>query len=492
MLHGQVAYRDFFLFYTPGSVYIQAALFKLFGDSLAIARMGIAFVGAACSVVTYSLARRVCSRTISLLAAGLTTAVSVTYRFVVVHNWYSTLFAMLALYAAIRLLETGQRRWGFITGSLTALTILIEQSKGPALMGGLAIGYLVLLTVGGKKLPGVSDILAFAIGFAWPFAPTLLYFASEHAIAAMFQGWLWPIHHYTQANHVFYGHLSWSEEVRNNLHTGYVWADICEYFALSPLVFVAVLPLIGLAWLTDRVISLWKKKYASPRDAYFVLMSAASAGLLLSILIVRTDITHFMYLTPLWYVVLAWILEQQYARYRLLATLRSYLTAYALVAFGMLGFALVLSVNGAKGQVETRRGMVTTSYPDQVISAAEGRIPAGNELLVYPYLPLYNYLTATHSPASLDFFQAGMSTREQAQGIIDSLYTHKTQWVLFDPQFVGRIPYVWPETPIADLVDGAVPNYIVRNYHSCQILKTGSGLSFQLMRVNGQECSAPN
>jgi len=34
ILRGQVLYRDFFSFYTPGSYYFLAGLFKLFGNSL--------------------------------------------------------------------------------------------------------------------------------------------------------------------------------------------------------------------------------------------------------------------------------------------------------------------------------------------------------------------------------------------------------------------------------------------------------------------------
>src|ERR1700692_4769672 len=64
ILHGQVPYRDFFMFYTPGSVYLVALLFKVFGDSLNVARTGIAIAGAGCTVIAYLLSRRACSRNI--------------------------------------------------------------------------------------------------------------------------------------------------------------------------------------------------------------------------------------------------------------------------------------------------------------------------------------------------------------------------------------------------------------------------------------------
>src|SRR5258708_1161685 len=73
ILAGQLPYRDFFTFYTPGSFYLVASLFRIFGDSFAVARVSLAVAGALCSVITYLLARRVCSRGISIFVAVLAT-----------------------------------------------------------------------------------------------------------------------------------------------------------------------------------------------------------------------------------------------------------------------------------------------------------------------------------------------------------------------------------------------------------------------------------
>src|ERR1700733_8328360 len=45
ILRGQVLYRDFFSFFTPGSYYFLALLFRIFGNSFLVARTALVFFG---------------------------------------------------------------------------------------------------------------------------------------------------------------------------------------------------------------------------------------------------------------------------------------------------------------------------------------------------------------------------------------------------------------------------------------------------------------
>src|SRR2546426_5215005 len=98
ILRGEVLYRDFFSFFTPGSYHLLAFLFKLFGSSILVARTALVFFGAAYSVTTYLLARRVCSRASAALVASLVPVTTLPFLFLALHNWDSTLWACLALY----------------------------------------------------------------------------------------------------------------------------------------------------------------------------------------------------------------------------------------------------------------------------------------------------------------------------------------------------------------------------------------------------------
>src|SRR5207302_5176847 len=97
ILAGEVLYRDFFSFFTPGSYYFLALIFKIFGSSILVARTTLVIVGAVVSSITYLLSRRVCSRRTALLTAAVVTVTTLPYRFLVLHNWDSTLWACLAV-----------------------------------------------------------------------------------------------------------------------------------------------------------------------------------------------------------------------------------------------------------------------------------------------------------------------------------------------------------------------------------------------------------
>lgn len=73
ILQGQVLYPDFFSFHTPGSYFWLALLFRIFGSSMLVGRDALLVYGGLFSVLTYLLARRVCSRWSALLAVYLVT-----------------------------------------------------------------------------------------------------------------------------------------------------------------------------------------------------------------------------------------------------------------------------------------------------------------------------------------------------------------------------------------------------------------------------------
>jgi len=147
----------------------------------------------------------------------------------------------------------------------------------------------------------------------------------------------------------------------------------------------------------------------------------------------------------------------------------------------MMALAALLTVTGAHNQIDTRRGLITTGEKDTVIEYVQAHVAPAQELLVYPYLPLYNYLTATRSPSRYDYFQPGMNTTDQAESIISSLRSHQVRPVLFEPWFSNKFSNSWPGTPLGSVAKDPVADYIVRNYHVCRLLNSASNWRFEYM-----------
>jgi hypothetical protein len=199
------------------------------------------------------------------------------------------------------------------------------------------------------------------------------------------------------------------------------------------------------------------------------------------VVITRADIIHFMYLQPLNCLLLAWLLGGRDLSGGMLKAARPALAAYAVIALAAFGLPPLLNATGANDRITTRRGEITTRMHDNVIEYVEAHVPEGKTILIYPYLPLYYYLTATHSPGPYDYFQPGMHTPEQSAGIVRELATGRVNEVLFEPNFPDKIAHSWPGTPLAAIATDPAADYIAHHYRHCQDLTSAAGWQFLFM-----------
>jgi hypothetical protein len=195
-----------------------------------------------------------------------------------------------------------------------------------------------------------------------------------------------------------------------------------------------------------------------------------------------------MYLAPLLYLVLAWIVGSIDFSGRFLTPLRPLLIAYLALAFGLMSLSVLTTATGARTRIETRRGVIRTHQRNTVIEQVQAHTAPGEKILVYPYLPLYYYLTATRSPSRYDYFQPGMNTPEQAQEIIGSLKSQNVPIVLFEPWFPEKFASSWPGTPWSAIAHDPVADGIVTDYRLCRILSSPAGWQFDFMLQKRLKC----
>jgi 4-amino-4-deoxy-L-arabinose transferase-like glycosyltransferase len=492
ILNGEILYRDFFSFFTPGSYYLNALVMRLFGDSFGTVRTAVAFIGAAFCPVTYFLARRVCSRGISTLVAVLMALTSVPVRFLVLHNWDSTLLACLAVYSAVRWAESRNASWFFCIGSFTSLTFLFEQSKGVGLSFGLCVGIMaVAFRDKARILITYRHLTALGIGFGWPLVIVIIYFASQRAVSAMVVDWFWPIQHYSTVNRVPFGNLNLSPEGHDAFfHGPSLMIKIIRVLTISSAFWIPILPLFSLALLPRLWLAIEGEGGFGQHWCYYVLVSSSVTGLFLfAVLAVRPDRLHFVYLQPILFVILAWLLDGLNLRGPAIRRLGSVLTLCAVASLSPLAVALFVSATEQHYTFTTSRGTVALPAPDIVLRSIQSQVEPGERILVYPYAPLYYFLTRTYASTRFEYLQPGMNTKPQQREMLQELSANPVRAVVYESTFADHIATAWPNTPASALAADPVADYIQREYRLCSSIQSSRDWHFLFMLRKDLACS---
>jgi 4-amino-4-deoxy-L-arabinose transferase-like glycosyltransferase len=492
ILNGEVLYRDFFSFLTPGSFYWMALLFKVFGSSILVAHGALIVYGGIFSVLTYLLARRVCARWCALFTVYLLTLTCLPYCFFALHNWDSTLWACLALYFAVRLLETPH--WGFAlaVGTFASLTCLCEQSKGAALLLGLAAGFgAVAWTDHRKGRLARFHVWAFLAGFAPPVLLTVAYFAANHSLPQMLADCLWPLRHYSSANALPYGYPELLDEEFQKGLSGSWGFRIGMLVILSPYLFLPVLPILAVGFFCVWLVRLARQKESHDKAAHYVVVSAVVIALWMSAVISRPDLSHLIiFQAPIVFLVLGWILGGPSLQTQHLNSFRTLASFYVFLSFTALGLTLLWGPLNANVVLKTRRGVLKAQHRDAVLEELQARVRPGQKVFVYPYQPLYYYLTSTSSPTRYEYLQLGMHTPEQFAEAIREFAADRTPVVVFQPSFTEFIPLGWPATPtdvLAARDSGA--EYILSHYRPCKTLTSLQTWQFVFMVRKDLSCT---
>ncbi|HVF91841.1 MAG TPA: glycosyltransferase family 39 protein [Blastocatellia bacterium] len=195
VLEGEVPYRDFHTLYPPATVYVNAALFKLFGTSLYVALLGVFIFKSLTTLGLYLCARR-------LMPAGWAAAAALStlvwlrpngpFKAVPMH--YGALFLSFSLLLLLAYAKRQRVAYIFGAGVSLALVALFKHNIGAyALLGSLA---MVLLEPGrmrfgiSPKAGGFKRALALLSGFALPIIPVLAYIEAQGALAPMIRSLL--------------------------------------------------------------------------------------------------------------------------------------------------------------------------------------------------------------------------------------------------------------------------------------------------------------
>lgn len=143
VIAGQVPYRDFWTVYPPGSFYLDAALFKVFGSSILVELL------AGCAIAFFTVAsaffvtKRVTGQKYAILSlillVGLMLLVGVAGLVYSILDWAAMLISLVACIYLFRLRAYDRTRDAFILGLITALSMLFRIDTGFYLFVALSV-----------------------------------------------------------------------------------------------------------------------------------------------------------------------------------------------------------------------------------------------------------------------------------------------------------------------------------------------------------------
>src|SRR5439155_15420113 len=162
ILHGQVPFRDFETLYSPGLVYLHAALFAATGGPSLLAMRALSLVArAALGLLLFVLARRVVGRPLWAAAPALLLLLGLDdapVRWEPHPAWPSTAFAVAAVWCVTR--ADRNPSWLVGAGAVAAAAYAFKQNTGAFILAA------VLLWCGRRQF--LAPFLAFVVvTLAW-------------------------------------------------------------------------------------------------------------------------------------------------------------------------------------------------------------------------------------------------------------------------------------------------------------------------------------
>jgi hypothetical protein len=145
ILAGELPYMDFWTVYPPGQFYVLAAIFRLFGSTLLVARIFDTFVRFVIVLLSHAAARKLTTREAALLVAALVSILLAAARTYMYPVFPAFGLGLLALLTSFRYLQHQQLGSLFLSGLLIGLSTLFRWDIG--LYAGVAVLLSLVLWV---------------------------------------------------------------------------------------------------------------------------------------------------------------------------------------------------------------------------------------------------------------------------------------------------------------------------------------------------------
>ena len=407
ILHGNRLYADFFEFLPPGGFVLVAAWFRVAGISVLSARSlaVLTIVGIAC--FTYLACQRASkSAPLSALFTIGWVAMSQGIWTVVSHHWFTTLFSMITVWAALSGVNDARRwlRWPLIAGATAGMAAMVVETQGAFVMTATLLAFW-------QPRQRPAALVAYLVGCALVPLGLVGYLVATHTLVPAFRDViLFPAEQYTSIQGLPFGA---GANARN-------WP--LEYlFAVATGLTVLVTVRNWRAWQWDRI--LWL-------SAAFGVAGFVSC-------FPRPDMVHIGFVAPLALPLILFCIASLLRQSR--SVNRYVIIGVLAVMFVPFAHRYLWTAEKAKEAriVQTPRGRIAVRGLPGIgrLLRQIAATPRGDTYFFYPYSPMMPFLTGRVDVSRYDVFTPDYTLPSQYQKACISVMRHAS-WVVIDRQWI--------------------------------------------------------
>jgi hypothetical protein len=464
VMHGQAPYRDFFVHTGPGSYWLYAGVFRLFGATLSHARVPVICEIAAIAAAVFFLTANLTSYAFGLGGAFVVFALETRDLGMIAlnHRWDSSSMAFLAVAPAYAAICGGSARLSFAAGVLAAAAAWCTPTLG---IVALAIALWMLADREIRKL-----LPAFIFGMTAVSLLCIGILAMEHALVPLVQHFLWTGANYSAANHVPYGWAGTGYlEIGTGLGTvGWIFYSLLLAVIVAP----AVLPI--LTWLGWAVyFAIRRTPMQQEKPTWFLIVCSVA---LVASTYPRWDIGHLLYVAPISYVLAATLL------YRAASSKVTAAVAFAAMVVAIFVWAPLMLKAGDSVRLETPAGAVRVEADDRkLLEMILTRVRPGESLFVFPYFATIYFLTRGVNPTHFSYLQPGLMTDADEAEALKELTADPPEWVLYNDVPPEVYLKHWPSSDPKRLRMHSIEQFLGENYRTVEKQRHRLG-EFSLLR----------
>jgi hypothetical protein len=459
IVHGEVFARDFFEVMGPGTPYWVAAFFKVFGVTFLATRICLFLTSLGTGLLMYFLSCRVCERyrwlPCLLLASTSFGALWPGNS----HHVDGNFFALLSVACIVLWQDMHWKVLLVSAGALAGLTTCFFQPKGVLLLVAMLLWLWIQRQ---RKAASISAFGLIAGGHLSVAGVVLAYFQSQAALGSLiYANVVWPSRHYAAVNSVSYaqGIIGWYWDRYISMKDafsgpiGFV-AIAAAAILIAPILFVAALPVLTPASALLAVFAGRNKwQIVTPEIALYGLSGIA---LWLSE-IHRTDIFHLVFGAPLLMILCIYFLDSIQRKFAANALQLLAICAVGLAAFNLIGALTAHSV-------KTRAGSVGLFKDDPVLAFIDTHTAAGEYMFVYPYHPMYYFLSSTTNPTRYSILLYNYDTEKEFYDAVNSLELRRPRYVIWDVGFEDKVKDDFPTSNRTGSTGRIIEPYLESHY----------------------------